>query len=328
MQLSLLTLSLLPALILVYWLSHSAVFERAGCPVWLAFGLGLLAINAAKLNGPLVQHLLIDPMPQLRLFVPIFVFMIGAPVEEFAKLAAVIVALWLGGLHDRPLALVACGLAAGVGFAAMETYHYAEQFGLREIPIRGKGLILHGMFTGCATALLALAKTAPDHRWRHIGLAMVVPSLIHGAYNIIASVHIWFDHLDPNGPWRDAFKPPKTMYALPVHILTVMLFVILLAKLWRKVRIESAPPAQPNAGVPWLGVFQTSLGTMVGTIGMQFLLSACVGLLGMNLVKGATFVAAGALFTGLAFLLLKRGWSRLLKDGTPPPMVTARVEPA
>ena len=183
MQFAVTASAALPALIVILRLSLSPLFDRPGLAVWLAFCLGAVSINAVDLKGMLIDMPPFQSWEQPRLIVPIYFFFIAAPVEELGKLAALLATLWLFSLHRRPLALLGCGLAVGVGFACLENYRFGLQHGFEEALSRIGGFLLHAVLTGIAAIFIAFGFIMPQRRWRYWLSAICIPITFHGAHN-------------------------------------------------------------------------------------------------------------------------------------------------
>ncbi|MEZ5934343.1 MAG: PrsW family glutamic-type intramembrane protease [Alphaproteobacteria bacterium] len=303
---------------MVFWLSRSSAFERPGWPVWLAFCLGVLSVWAPSPQRWLIDLLPFEPSDQLRLFLPIYVFLIAAPIEEFAKLAALLVTLWSFSLHDRPVALVGCGLAVGVGFASGENYSFGLRHGYDEALARIDGFLLHAAFTGIAAIFLAFGKNRPEHRWRYWLLAIGVPVIIHGANNILLSARRWFDAFDPSDPLASALSDQAlVLYGVPVFAVTTGIFVALFVQLRRKLMgdLENERRAWTMQDV-W-GVVLTTIGIMGMTKGIAALFLALRLILLANVLDSALALAAGLFVVSAALAILKLGWRRAVMQSDP-----------
>ncbi|MGH1477969.1 MAG: PrsW family glutamic-type intramembrane protease [Geminicoccales bacterium] len=325
MQISIAASAGLPAVALVYWLSRSSVFERPGLLVWLAFGLGALSVNASGLQGVFVDMLPFQPEEQLRLFIPIYVFLIAAPIEEIAKLTAVLVILWSFPLHDRPLALVGCGLAVGIGFAALENFSFGSRGDFNDALSRLDGFFLHAAFTGIAAIFLAFSKRMPEHRWRYWLLTIGVPVIIHGANNLLLSARKWFSAFDPSDPLVDKLSEVTLgLYGLAIYGLAIGTFVVLFAQLKRKVMGDREPQAWKVTNV--FGTFLTTIGVIGVAKGFLILLLALGEPLLSNGLEGLLFLLIGSSIILVSFAMLKRGWRRLAGDAVLSPRALQRSE--
>ena len=182
-----LVLTIIPALAILFWLSRSAIFDEAGRIVWTAaLAFAPLIIVVGKLNSWASPYFLeIDNawIASLRAFVQV------AVIEEISKLVVVVAICWFWSLQQRALAVIACGLAVGVSFGALENLGYAYDYGLYTSVLRlATSLPGHMVDSGCAAGFLALAWRYPNDRWRYRFLAILVPVMLHGSYDYLLFV--------------------------------------------------------------------------------------------------------------------------------------------
>lgn len=123
------------------------------------------------------------------------VILVGC-LEESAKIGAALAgAGWMGALR-RSTAVFIAALAAGLGFAIMESLDYISLFGtdvlFARISLSTTG---HVLFSGVAgwTAAVALCRQQEDGEravtWRGYGLflaGLLVSAVLHGGFNMIA----------------------------------------------------------------------------------------------------------------------------------------------
>ena len=180
-------LTFFPALSLLFWLSRTTLLEKAGRIIWVsALFFAPMIIVVSGINDWAAPYFLeIDNawIASLRAFVQV------AVVEEFSKLIIVIVVCWIWSLQQQPLMVIACGLAVGVSFGALENWAYAHEYGLYTPILRlVMSLPAHVVISGCAAGFLALAWKHPNDRWRYRSLAVLVPIMLHGGYDYLLFV--------------------------------------------------------------------------------------------------------------------------------------------
>ncbi len=108
-------------------------------------------------------------------------FLVIGPNEELLKLVPLLWLLRRHALHERPLGLVGCALAIGLGFGALENWMKVGEYGLDTAIPRLLFLPIHPALTGIAAIFLAFSWIMPEYRWRFRTLAIAIPILIHGA---------------------------------------------------------------------------------------------------------------------------------------------------
>ena len=123
------------------------------------------------------------------------VILVGG-LEETMKLGAALAGVgWMGSLR-RSTAIFMAALAAGIGFAAIESIDYISMFGadvlLTRIPVSTTGHVLFSGIAGWAAAVALCGQ--PDTgegaaTWRGYGLflaGLLVSAVLHGGFNMIA----------------------------------------------------------------------------------------------------------------------------------------------
>ena len=198
----LISLSALPAfgLALYVWYRDPTTSE----PIWLiiaAFILGLLFANfAAVING--LTKPFVTWIPIIGL--PLFFYLIVAPIEETVKLLAVRLSAYESPSFDAVVDGAVYGAFSGLGFATIENALYVSQGYLSSTQGPAEASVIgavvgtaavrslagpgHVIYTAIAGYYLGLAKFTPEHRGPIIIKGLLIAALIHGTYNTLSSI--------------------------------------------------------------------------------------------------------------------------------------------
>lgn len=188
-------LSLLPCL---FWLVFFYVqdwYDREPISlVAVTFILGIVAtIPALVFNtlGTIFTTILFGHESVLGNFIQFFG--IVGPVEEGAKLLAVLVFAYKQPEFDEPIDGVIYSAAAALGFAAAENVLYVSQFhSLQLLAIRGPlanaGHALFSAFWGLALSRAKAAPNAGGHRTQIILYGLLVAAIVHASYDFILTM--------------------------------------------------------------------------------------------------------------------------------------------
>jgi len=266
--------------------------------MWFAFGLG--AVLAAPIG-----MLPFDPGEQLRPFAPL----IAAPVEEFGKLAALLITRRLFSLHHRPLALIGCGLAVGVGFACLENYVFGSRHGFEVALSRVDGFMLHASFTGIAAIFIAFSRITPGRRWRNWFLSICIPVILHGVNNLLVPKDKWFGRFEPLLGAMP--KSTVTLFGIAIGVITIGIFIVLFIQLRRSISDDQMTKRSLwNAGEK-TGAVLLALGVFSITKGFELLLAASTNPPSPGYFVNFVLLAMGLLFVLGGFAILKCGWGRV-----------------
>jgi len=188
-------ISVLPPLYLLWKVYQADEIEKepAGLLIRI-FALGALSTIPAsflEMAGSSVCSMLI---PQGgRLFNLVFFFIVVGGAEELVKFLAMRIATWRSPEFNYVFDGVVYGVTASLGFAALENILYVMEGGLvtagvrafTSIPLHCITGIFMGHYYGIATSADLLGQ--PQIRNRMLGRAILIPLVIHGAYDFIAS---------------------------------------------------------------------------------------------------------------------------------------------
>ena len=203
MLLSSFLLTVPPVLLLIYGLARCSFFGRPGAKLWLAAALGcLVTVPCYVINSFFRIGVFPDgEIERTGLFlINSFIreFIITGPNEEFPKLIALIVTIYVFGLQKSPMTIVASGLAVGLGFAGIENYWMVETERSSTLN-RTHMIFVHPMLTGCAAILLSIGILREGVRWRYWASALIIPSSAHGSVNFAVAINeftpIYFDFI-------------------------------------------------------------------------------------------------------------------------------------
>lgn len=181
-------LSMLPCLIWLVFFYIQDWYDREPISlVAVTFMLGIFAsVPVLILNtlGTGIITLMFGAHP-LSYFLQFF--LVVGPVEEAAKLAAVLIFAYKQPQFDEPVDGIIYSAAAALGFAAIENVLYVSQFSVNVLVLRGPlanaGHALFSAFWGLA---LSRAKAAPNiggQRTKIILTGLVAAAFIHGLYD-------------------------------------------------------------------------------------------------------------------------------------------------
>lgn len=198
----LLAAGLLPPLYLLWKVYQSDRIEKE--PAGLLFTIflyGMLSTLPAGILENIGMYILyLVPFPEslteaaaTRLFNLLFYFIVVGGAEEFVKYVAMKLPTWRNPEFNYVFDGVVYGVTASLGFAALENVLYVLDTGLFTAGIRAWTAIpLHciaGIFMGHYYGIAKSAELWNDLRIRDKMLrrSILIPMLIHGAYDFIAS---------------------------------------------------------------------------------------------------------------------------------------------
>lgn len=198
----LLAASLLPPLYLLWKVYQSDKIEKE--PVGLLFTVflfGMLSTLPAGILETIGQYIVAylpiwNAVPESaapRVFNLLFYFIVVGGAEEFVKYLAMKIPTWRHPEFNYVFDGVVYGVTASLGFAALENVLYVLDSGLTTAGVRAWTAIpLHciaGIFMGHFYGIAKAADTWNEVRIRNRMLrrSILIPMLIHGAYDFIAS---------------------------------------------------------------------------------------------------------------------------------------------
>lgn len=197
----LLAASLIPPFYLLWKVYRMDKIEKepAGLLVRI-FVLGMLSTIPAAiletLGGALLSYLPLQGLPQEvadRVFNFFYFFLVVGVAEELVKFFAMRIPTWKNREFNYVFDGVVYGVTASLGFAALENVMYVMDTGLVTAGVRAwTSIPLHcitGIFMGHYYGIAKAADrwNAGEVRGRMVFRSLLIPVLIHGAYDFIAS---------------------------------------------------------------------------------------------------------------------------------------------
>lgn len=204
LSLLILTIASLPSLAIFHVHRRRLGSDSAGRNLSWSFLLGALSTAIVLAAAPLLAPPgVIGSSAYAR---GLFQALVSAAIpEELVKLLVLAVAVATGCVRDRRSGL-AHGLAAALGFAAVEMMLFAGVTGLPATALRAVTTLPCHAFLGCLMGrLMADAFCGERVRLRRAALAFLAPVLIHGAYDFPLMVLANEDSPARPGTWSFAF---------------------------------------------------------------------------------------------------------------------------
>lgn len=177
-------LALLPAVLLIqYFIMRDAYPEPRGL-VWKTVGLGALATIPIAIVGLALESIGEPFFGKTLLYVLVDSFIFTALIEEGGKF---LVLSWVAAKYkdfDEPMDGIVYGVAASLGFAALENMLYVGDGGMNVALLRMLTAVPgHAMFGVLMGTYFGIAYGAPAERAKWRRRALIVPILFHGAYD-------------------------------------------------------------------------------------------------------------------------------------------------
>jgi len=169
----------------------NASWETPALKIGLAAGTGM-GILAAVIELFVLRalHIDIENTPTVR-SAALEAFAVAAVPEEVVKYVAllIVVGLYLEGRRLQDVLLLAVGI--GMGFAGLENIIYvagSQAWELTAIIRAVSAVPTHGILALIMGALVIATVLSEENRWLGLLLALVVPILLHGAYDTLQMV--------------------------------------------------------------------------------------------------------------------------------------------
>lgn len=154
---------------------------------------GFLELIGSNILGALLPESLSASPSGMRIFNLLFYFIVVGGSEEFVKYCAMRIPSWRSPAFNYVFDGVVYGAAAALGFATLENIMYVLDTGLVTAGVRAWTAIpLHciaGIFMGHYYGIAKSAERRGDRarRNRLLRRSILIPMLIHGAYDFIAT---------------------------------------------------------------------------------------------------------------------------------------------
>jgi RsiW-degrading membrane proteinase PrsW (M82 family) len=176
--------AILPAIVILVWISKSDLFPEPRRLVWGTAGLGIIGVVPIFLFGWPLDELVsrwTDPVASALGEA----FLVTAIPEELVKFG--IILLVSQSRHfDDPMDGIVYGVAASMGFAGLENILYVTEHGMATAIMRAVTAVpSHAMDGLLMGYFLALSKFAGRNRRRFLVSSLVIPILFHGVYDSV-----------------------------------------------------------------------------------------------------------------------------------------------
>ena len=188
--------ALLPPLFLMWKVYQNDTIEKEPTGLLVKiFVFGMISTIPAVILETIGQTVLegVLGIPQGRVFNLLMFFIVVAGAEELVKYFAMKLPTWRNENFNYVFDGVVYGVTAALGFAALENVLYVLDTGLSTAGIRAWTAIpLHciaGIFMGHYYGIAKAAERWGDRKVKNRMLrrSILIPMLIHGAYDFIAS---------------------------------------------------------------------------------------------------------------------------------------------
>ena len=224
--------AVVPALLLMWYFWRRDIYPEPPRVVWATFGLGVLVVLPVGGLGAWVLAGfagVADPWAA-----GLGTAFLGAAIpEELGKFLILFYYCRRHSEFDEPMDGLVYGVAASMGFAALENLLYVWQGGLGVALIRALTAVPnHAVFGAIMGYYLVLYHFLPTRRGLYLTQALAVPIVLHGLYDFPLMVS---DNL-PEGHWAG-----PALWAAAFAILTAGLGFAL--ALLQRVRAIQASPA-------------------------------------------------------------------------------------
>ncbi|MEM7041564.1 MAG: PrsW family glutamic-type intramembrane protease [Pseudomonadota bacterium] len=177
-------LAIAPALLLLWYFTSRDLYPEPHRLIWLTFALGFGAAAPAALIGEMLFFPLADLASSPWVASAIIAFPIVAGIEELSKFAVLYLFCRRWNDFDEPMDGLVYGVAASLGFAAIENWSYVYNSGLETALWRAVSAVpFHAMAGAIMGYYFGLAHFLPNKRAPYLTLALLVPFLLHGAYD-------------------------------------------------------------------------------------------------------------------------------------------------
>lgn len=177
--------AIVPSLLLIWFFHARDVFPEPGKVLWATFGLGVLTIPGVLL--------LVLPLELVVEFEQLDnpyasglgqAFFEAAIPEELLKFAVVYLYCYRHREFDEPMDGIVYGATASLGFATLENVLYVASGGWGTAILRALTAVPGHAFLGAIMGYyVGQAKFRPQERGKLLGLALLVPIVLHGMYD-------------------------------------------------------------------------------------------------------------------------------------------------
>ena len=155
----------------------------------LTFFLGVLV----TLPIGVVQVIVLkrENLPQLNdlAVVAITMLLVVGPVEEFGKFAVVRAVSYRWARFEEPMDGLVFAAAASLGFATLENFLYAWNFGAAVMVVRGPiSTVAHVIFSSFWGYALGARSSDGDRSAPSVLVGLILAAIFHGAFNLLVFI--------------------------------------------------------------------------------------------------------------------------------------------
>ena len=214
----LLLAAVVPALLLMWYFHARDAYPEPPKVVWQTFGLGVLSIVPAVLAALALEGLVEAAFgPFVNPWVAgLSTAFLGAAIpEDLAKFCVLYYFCLRHTAFDEPMDGLVYGVAASMGFAALENVLYVWQDGFGLAVMRAFTAVpAHAMHGAIMGYFLGLYHFLPERRGFYLAMALALPIALHGAYDFPV---LTIDYLPEDDP-AIGFLFVATLAVLTVEI--------------------------------------------------------------------------------------------------------------
>lgn len=181
----LLFLAILPGLLIVYGIYRLDLYEKESWSyLAIAFVLGIVCCYPAIKLEFWGMEAGFDESNGFGRFL-VFVYIIVGLSEELMKYLALVFFAYPRKFFNEPIDGIIYSVMIGMGFAIFENILYANHFGIGTILVRAFTAVpAHAVFAIFMGFFIGKAKFNSATRIKNFILALVIPVLIHGTYDL------------------------------------------------------------------------------------------------------------------------------------------------
>ncbi|MEZ5934704.1 MAG: PrsW family glutamic-type intramembrane protease [Alphaproteobacteria bacterium] len=176
--------ALAPALLLLWYFTSRDLYPEPRRLIWITFALGFGAAAPTALIGEIFFYPFADRADNPWIASAILAFPIVGGIEELSKFAVLYIFCRRWNDFDEPMDGLVYGVAASLGFAAIENWSYVYDSGLETALWRAISAVpFHAMAGAIMGYYFGLAHFIPNQRRFYLALALLIPIVLHGAYD-------------------------------------------------------------------------------------------------------------------------------------------------
>lgn len=245
----LLVAAVAPALLLMWYFHARDAYPEPPKVVWQTFGLGVLSVVPAVLASLAIEGAVeaaFGPFTNAYAAGLATAFLGAAIPEDLAKFCVLYFFCLRHSAFDEPMDGLVYGVAASMGFAALENVLYVWEGGFGLAVLRAFTAVpQHAMHGAIMGYFLGLYRFLPERRGFYLVMALALPMALHGAYDFPVLTVGYLAADDP----AIGFLVVATLAVLT----TELGLALALAKRVRQTQIEGAHEGAPDPDFGVLG---------------------------------------------------------------------------